>query len=75
MGSSLEVTNPIKSCLITNQGTLTSVFFNYRNEVNNMNVYGKNFIFNGISSEKYNLVLCSIDSHEPNRETGILHRR
>ena len=36
-----------------------------------MNVYGKNFIFNGISSEKYNLVLCSIDSHEPNRETGL----
>ena len=36
-----------------------------------MSVFGKKFTFNGTSSDKYNLVMCAIDSVDITRETAL----
>lgn len=42
-----------------------------KNEVIIINMTGKNFTFNGISSAKYHVILCEFSSPDTERDTGI----
>ena len=50
---------------------MSATFYFKCKGVRNMDVFGKYYTFNGISSSKYNVMLCSFESSYLDRETGL----